>query len=66
MEELRKRLNESVIDFGEEGTESFLEQAAMCDEGVLERYLETGEVTGEDMVQLIRDRKLFPCFFGSA
>ena len=66
MEELRKRLDESVIDFGEEGTESFLEQAAMCDEGVLERYLETGEVTGEDMVQLIRDRKLFPCFFGSA
>ena len=32
----------------------------------MERYLETGEVTGEDMVQLIRDRKLFPCFFGSA
>ena len=44
----------------------FMEAAAMCDEALLEQYLETGEVTRADLQQLIRERKLFPCFFGSA
>ena len=46
--------------------EAFLEQAAMCDEAILEKYLETGEIGRMDIVRLIRERKLFPCYFGSA
>ena len=38
----------------------------MCDEEVLERFLETGEVENTDKVRLIRERKVFPCYFGSA
>ena len=38
----------------------------MCDEGVLERYLETGRLERNDLVEMIRRRQVFPCFFGSA
>ncbi len=45
--------------------ESWLEQAAMCDEGLLNGYLETGTVEIDAIRQLIRERKLFPCCFGA-
>ena len=38
----------------------------MCDEQVLEQYL-AGEAVGTEQIRkLIRERKLFPCYFGSA
>lgn len=66
MDEIRDRLDENCVDFGEAGTERFLEQAALCDEAVLDHFLETGEVGEEDLSRLVRERKLFPCYFGSA
>lgn len=38
----------------------------MCDEALLESYLETGSVTVGNLRGLIAGRKLFPCCFGSA
>ena len=38
----------------------------MCEEATLERYLETGTVEDGDIRHLIRERRLFPCWFGSA
>jgi len=38
----------------------------MCDEALLETYLETGEVTEGNIRGLIAGRKVFPCCFGSA
>ncbi len=68
LEELQRRLSDRCLDFGPEaaGTPEFAEGLALCDEALLERYLETGEVTEEDIAELIRSRKVFPCFFGSA
>ncbi len=43
-----------------------LESVALCDESVLERYLETGEVSKTDIAQMIREEKYFPCIFGAA
>ena len=64
MEQLRARLSDGCADFGD--MDSAAEQAALCDETLLERYLE-GELPGkEDMAGLIAQRRLFPCFFGSA
>ena len=64
MEQLR-RLDEGCVRF--DGDQSLLfEQAALCDEGVLERYLADGTVTDGELAALIRERKLFPCYFGSA
>ena len=47
-------------------SEEFLESLAMCDEKLLEKYLETGEVFRGEITGLIADRKVFPCYFGSA
>ena len=47
-------------------SEEFLESLAMCDEKLLEKYLETGEVSRGEITDLIADRKVFPCYFGSA
>lgn len=66
LEDLKKNLNGNFVDFGDTESEEFLENVAMCDEEVLEQYLETGEVTAEVIRDFITDRELFPCFFGSA
>ena len=64
MAELKKRLGDGCIAFDQPDT--MAEEIAMCDEALLERYLETGCVQSEDIVSLIRARKVFPCYFGSA
>ncbi|MBR1599667.1 MAG: TetM/TetW/TetO/TetS family tetracycline resistance ribosomal protection protein [Lachnospiraceae bacterium] len=46
--------------------EEFSEAVAVCDERLLETYLEGIQVTREDITRLISQRKLYPCFFGSA
>ena len=46
--------------------EEFWENLAVCDEALMERYLEGEPVTAQDIRQLTADRKVFPCFFGSA
>ena len=46
--------------------EDFEEQCALLDEALLENYLESGTVTDGNLRQLVKNRKLFPCCFGSA
>lgn len=65
MEEIRQRLGDSCIDFSEEA-DARNENLAMCDEKVLETYLEKGTVADEQVRRMITGRKVFPCFFGSA
>ncbi len=65
LSQLQKRLSDGCVDFSR-SREELLEQAALCDEGMMERYLETGELDDGDLAALIVERKLFPCFFGSA
>lgn len=38
----------------------------MCSEALMEEYLETGELSAENISDTVAERKLFPCFFGSA
>ena len=68
MEELKKRLDSSCIDFScdEKDSEEWQEQLAMCDEELLDSYLELGKVEEKDIRRLIAGRKAFPCYFGSA
>ena len=65
LQELRAKLSPACVDFGAEQEEIF-EQAAICDEALLENYLESGVITQANLRQLIASRKLFPCCFGSA
>ena len=65
--QLRERLHDGCVDFTQEREgETLQEQVAMCEEATLERYLETGTVEDGDIRHLIRERRLFPCWFGSA
>ena len=62
--QLRDQLDEGCAHFLDKP--ALYEQAALCDEGLLEDYLETGEVPDAALTALIARRKLFPCWFGSA
>lgn len=64
LEELKHSLDDGCIDFAD--LQNIEEQAAMCDEALLEEYLETGCVKGESLIKGIQRRTLFPCYFGSA
>ena len=67
MTELKNRLDGNCLDFScDRDIEEWQEQLAMCDERLLETYLEEGSVMEEEIPVLIRERKVFPCFFGSA
>lgn len=61
--ELKDRLDEACVDL--EAPEAD-EELAMCDEGLLEKYLDRGSLEEEDRRELISRRRVFPCFFGSA
>ncbi len=63
MEELQKNLSSRCVLAD---SEEFFEKAALCDEELLETYLETGTVSQKALAELVRGRKLFPCFAGSA
>ena len=64
---LKARLDDGCVDFGEDRSrEAWLEELAMCDEELMEQYLEDGGVEAEDISRLIAERKVFPCYFGSA
>ena len=56
---------DSVAGMASQSAE-IMEELAMCDEAVLESYLESGTVRAEDIRQLVAARKVFPCYFGSA
>ena len=65
--QLRETLSENCIDFSNPGTDEFYEEAAVCEEALLEKYVEHGSLElPRDLVSPIRTRKLFPCYFGSA
>lgn len=65
--EIQEQFSGNCISFmKEDKNESFYEEIAMCDEVVLENYMEIGMVTEQEIGELIRQRKLFPCFFGAA
>lgn len=50
----------------EERLEEFSEAVSLCEEEMLNGYLEEGEIRCADIARVITQRKLYPCFFGSA
>lgn len=61
---IRNKFGDGVIDLSVE--EKDMEAIAVCDEDVLEIYMESGEISDETIADLVYERKLFPCYFGSA
>ena len=63
---LKKEFGESCVDFSGEEEETFWEEVAVCSDKLLERYLEGEMPNREAIAELVKHRRLFPCFFGSA
>lgn len=64
--EIKKQLDDRCIEFSEENPEEFFDRLAMCDEMIMETYLEKGRVETSQISAAVKERKVFPCFFGSA
>lgn len=65
MADVKKRLDESCVDF-EAPREEFWDELAMCDETAMEQYLEQESVETSEIQRMVAERKVFPCYFGSA
>lgn len=66
LQELKERLDDGCIDFTDTKDESFFENIAMTDERLLENFLEEGSIGEKEICKVIAERKVFPCYFGSA
>lgn len=64
MENLKLKLDDGCIDFAD--LDAAAEQIAMCDESLLDEFLDTGSIRKCRLPHAIKERKIFPCFFGSA
>ena len=64
MEALKQRLSDACVDFTTED-EAFREQLALCSEDMMDAYLAGEEIGDGQLRQLIAERQLFPCLFGS-
>lgn len=66
LSELKERLDEGCIAFGKEESTETLEELAMTDEKVLDYFMEHESIRKEEICRLIKERRVFPCYFGSA
>lgn len=64
--ELKTKFSDGCVDFGSNDKDEFYENIALCDEALLNQYYETETVKTDDIINCIKDRKIFPCLFGSA
>ncbi len=77
---LRRELSDGCVDFAEApgckeeenpgdaklNLQNLYEELAVCDEALLNEYMETGNIDGAHIAVAIAERKVFPCFYGSA
>lgn len=65
--ELREKFGDGFFDMKDmKDNGKDLEEVAMCDERLLEEFLETGKLSEKSVHQAVESRSLFPCVFGSA
>ena len=62
---LKEKLDDSCVDFTLKN-EDFYENIAMFDEKLLEEYMNGEKIENSSITDAILNRKLFPCYFGSA
>lgn len=64
--QLKKRFSDGCVDFTEPIVDTCMEEIAMQDETAMDAYLDTETVPEETIRTMIANRRLFPCYFGSA
>lgn len=66
LEQLKLKLSGGCVDFGCDDKDEFYENIALCHENLLNKYYTDESFTKEEIVSAIKERKIFPCLFGSA
>lgn len=66
IEQLQKEFSPACLNFADPLTDEVRETIAMQDDTVLENYLSTGSLSDQTIQQLIKQRKVFPCYSGAA
>ena len=65
LENIKQKLSVNCVDFSG-SDESIQENCALCSEEMMNKYLSEENISDEDIINAVADRKIFPCFFGSA
>ena len=63
--QLNRRLGDGFVDFGAEQADRD-EALALCDENLMDRMLDAGQLQDADLIPAIARRHVFPCWFGAA
>ena len=63
--QLNRLLGEGFVDFGAEQADRD-EALALCDENLMDRMLDAGQLQDADLIPAIARRHVFPCWFGAA
>jgi len=66
LKELRQKLSDSCCDFSITKNEEFYEEISLCDEQLMHEFLENNKIEYSSLNKCISERKIIPCFFGSA
>lgn len=66
LSELRSQLHPSCVEFSPERTYQFLEELAGCDLELMEHFFQHHTIETDQISQAVGERRLFPCFYGSA
>jgi len=75
VKQLQANLSAACLDFGnaipklaenDQLADDFYESVALSDDEILNQFLDTGHVKPAAIRDLISQRKIFPCYFGSA
>lgn len=61
LDKLKIQLSERCVDF----SDNIAENSASCDENLMELFFD-GELSDSDIIKAVKQRRIFPCFFGSA
>lgn len=66
MDELRAVLSSGCVDFTNDETPEFYENAASADERLMDEFFTSDSLSIESITRSVKRRKIFPCLFGSA
>lgn len=66
LKELQTKLDSYCIDFTDDDCPEFYENVAVTEEKLLDIFLEKEKIQKSEIKRLIKARKIYPCFFGSA
>lgn len=66
IEELKRDFEAEFVDFTDVDKDRLNENLAICDEYIMNQYLEDGTVNEKAVIRAVKERRIFPCFGGSA